>query len=124
MGRQETRLVCLMPLYCPKCGDTLTETAGGGLECVRGRMLLSQELAQRLRECYVNQTRRPCDAVFTYRDQPHRIGGHWSCPGCGVAAREATRGDLRCPACSQSLVEFTHSLIELHPHFEGGSKWR
>jgi hypothetical protein len=113
-----------MLLYCPKCGDILTEGADGRLECAPGRMPLAQELADRFRECYVTQTRRPRDVVFTYRGQPHGIGGEWFCPGCGVAAREATPGDLRCPACSQSLVEFIYSLIERHPHFDGVSKWR
>ena len=111
-----------MTLHCPKCGDVLTESASGEFECVRGRMGLAQELEQRLRECYVLQTRAPRDVVFTYGGKPHRIGGDWFCPGCGVAAQELTPGDLRCPACSRSLVEFVHSLIERHPHFDGVSR--
>lgn len=112
-----------MTLHCPKCGDVLTESATGGLECVRGQMGLAQELKQRLRECYVTQTRRPRDTVLTYGGRPCGIGGDWFCPGCGVAAQEFTPGDLRCPVCSRSLVEFVYSLIERHPHFDGVSRW-
>ena len=72
---------------------------------------------------YVTQTRKPRDVVFTYRGQPHSIGGDWFCAGCGVAAQEFTPGDLRCPVCCRSLVEFVHSLIERRPHFDGVSKW-
>jgi uncharacterized Zn finger protein (UPF0148 family) len=107
-----------MKLHCPKCGDVLTETADSHLECVRGQMPLAHELEQRLRECYVAQTREPRDFVHTYG-----IGGDWFCPGCGVAAQELTPGDLRCPTCSRSLVEFVHSLIERHPHFDGVRSW-
>ena len=101
----------------------MTESATGGWECVRGQMGLAQELELRLRECYVTQTRRPQDRVFNYGGKPHGIGGDWFCPGCGVAAQELTPGDLRCPVCSRSLVEFVHALIELHPHFDGVSRW-
>ena len=113
-----------MTLYCPKCGDALTESAEGELQCARGRMGLAQELEQRLRECFVMQTRTPRDTVFIYGGKPSSIGGDWFCPGCGVAAAESAPGDLRCPACSRSLVEFVHSLTELHPHFDGVSVWK
>ena len=33
-------------------------------------------------------------------------------------------GDLHCPACHRSLVEFIESLIERHPHFDGTGGWR
>jgi len=112
-----------MTLHCPKCGDVLTKSADGSLECVRGRMGLAQELEQRLRECYVTKARDPKDAAFTYGGRPHPIGGTWFCPGCGVAAQELTPGDLRCPVCSRSLVEFVHALIERHPHFDGVSRY-
>ncbi len=105
-----------MTPYCPKCGDTMTEAENGYLEWARGGMPLVPELEQRLRECYMSQLRRPCDVVFTYRDRPHRIGGVWFCPGCGVLAQESTPGDLRCPSSSQSLVEFVYSLVERHHH--------
>ena len=112
-----------MTLHCPKCGDVLTESVEGELQCARGRMGLAQDLEHRLRECYVLQTRTPRDALFTYAGKPHAIGAAWFCPGCGVAAQELTPGDLRCPACSRSLVEFVHSLIERHPHFDGVSRY-
>lgn len=103
-------------LYCPKCGDALTEASDGHLKCVRGQMPLAHELEQRLRACSLFRTRQPRDVVDTHGGQPHSIGGDWFCPGCGVAAREVPPGDLRCPTCSRSLVEFVRSLIELHPH--------
>lgn len=111
-----------MPLHCPKCGDVLAEK-DGHFVCLGGRMEFAPELEQRLRECYVEQTRKPRDFVFSYAGRPARIGGDWFCPGCGVAAKESTPGDLRCPTCSRSLVEFVYSLIERHPHFDGVSSW-
>jgi predicted RNA-binding Zn-ribbon protein involved in translation (DUF1610 family) len=57
--------------------------------------------------------------VLTYREgyKEHH------CPGCGVMAEESTPGDLRCPKCARSLVEFVHSLIERHPHLDNSGKW-
>ena len=69
------------------------------------------------------KTRTPREVVFTYGGKPHAIGGDWFCPGCGVPTQELTPGALRCPACSRSLVEFVHSLIERHPHFDGVSRY-
>ena len=106
----------VMTLHCPKCGDQLRTTVGGELTCERGGMPLADELAQRLRDCYVLEVRRPRDVVFQYNGRPHGIGGTWFCPGCGVKLREDSPGDLRCPACERSLVEFVHSLVERHPH--------
>ena len=48
-----------MQLHCPKCGDVLAENADGHLACLRGRMELADELEERLRECYAEQTRTP-----------------------------------------------------------------
>ena len=105
-----------MRLHCPKCGDILTSSTDGSLECARGQMGLAPELERRLRECYVTEIRQPKDVTFTYNDRPHPIGGTWFCPGCGVQAQELSPGDLRCPSCSRSLVEFIYSLVERHPH--------
>ena len=113
-----------MILHRPKCGDLLSPSPDGYLECIRGRMPLAQELEERLRECYVLRTRQPRELIFTYAGQPHRIGGQWFCPGCRVEAQELTPGDLHCPACHRSLVEFIESLIERHPHFDGTGGWR
>ena len=55
-----------MSLYCPKCGDAMAESVEGEMQCARGRMGLARELEQRLRECYVLQTRTPRDTVFIY----------------------------------------------------------
>ena len=106
-------------LHCPKCGDVLAESPDGNVKCLRGRMEFAQELAQRLRDCYVTKIRDPKDVKFTHRGKPHPIGGSWFCPGCGIPAKETTPGDVRCPSCSRSLVEFMYSLIERHPHFNG-----
>ena len=103
-------------MHCPKCGDILSESADGDLVCVRGQMGLSLDLAQRLRACYVTQSRQPREGVFTYGDRPLWIGGRWFCPGCGVAIPEHSPGDLRCPVCSRSLSEFVYVLVERHPH--------
>jgi uncharacterized Zn finger protein (UPF0148 family) len=103
-------------LFCPRCGDDLAISQDGELACARGGMSLMPALEHRLRECYELRSRQPRDIVFTYNGSPHGIGGTWFCPGCGVAALEATPGDLRCPDCLQSLVEFITELIELHPH--------
>jgi phage FluMu protein Com len=113
-----------MTVHCPKCGDILTETPDGQLKCLRGRMDLAQELTRRLRDCYVTKIREPKDTVFTHRGSPHPIGGRWFCPGCGGSVEELTPGDLRCQGCSKSLVEFVHSLIERHPHFDGVGGWK
>jgi hypothetical protein len=112
-----------MKLFCPKCGDQLAQDENGHFECVRGQMPLSLRLERQLCDCYVSQVRRPRDMTFTYGGQPHTVGGDWYCPGCGVLIQELSPGDLRCPICSQSIVEFIHSLIELHPHFDG-ARWR
>jgi hypothetical protein len=107
-----------MKLFCPKCGDQLTQDENGHFECIRGQMPLSLSLEQQLCDCYVTQVRRPLDLVFTYAGKPHMIGGNWYCPGCGALAQEISPGDLRCLICSRSLVEFLYSLIELHPHVD------
>lgn len=105
-----------MRLYCPYCADPLTQSQQGEWECVRGQMGLSKTLEQRLRECYVTKSHPPKEGVFTYGDRPFGIGGQWFCPGCSVQAQEQSPGDLRCPLCSQSLVEFIVDLVERHPH--------
>jgi hypothetical protein len=102
----------------------MAESVEGGMQCARGPMGLARELEQRLRECCVLQTRTPRDTVFIYGGKPHAIDGDWFCPRCGVAAAQSTPCDLRRPACLRSLVEFVHSLTELHPHCDGVSGWR
>ncbi len=113
-----------MTLYCPKCGAQLIRDESGYLECRRGEMQLAQELERRLLECYVTQVRHPREGPFTYAGKSHPIGGTWFCPGCGVAVTEQSPGDLRCPKCTLSLVEFVYSLIEKHPHKSEGGGWR
>lgn len=79
-------------------------------------MILASALADTLRECYEAQMRQPKHAIFTYNGKPHPIGGTWFCPGCGVSIPENSPGDLTCPECSRSVVEFVYALIERHPH--------
>lgn len=103
-----------MQLFCPKCGNRLSRNESGELECESGQMVLSQALEQRLLDCYVKQIHCPRDITF-----PFTIGGNWFCPGCGVSIPESSPGDLDCPICSRSLVEFIYVLVELHPHLNG-----
>ena len=112
-----------MKLFCPKCGELLAKTVDGHFECKRGGMPLAQELERRLIECFVTETRRPREPSIVCKGGPPKIGGQWHCPGCGVMAEESTPGDLRCPKCGRSLVEFVHSLIERHPHLDSSGKW-
>jgi ribosomal protein S27E len=100
-----------MQLHCPKCGDVLAESTSGTLRCARGQMELSQELGERLLECYVLHARTPREKPFAFP-----VGGVWFCPACGVPTQERNPGDVRCTACSRSLAEFLHALVELHPH--------
>ena len=44
----------------------MAESVEGEMQCASGRMGLARELEQRLRECYVLQTRTPRDTVFIY----------------------------------------------------------
>ena len=99
-------------MYCPKCGEELSETEEGFV-CEPGRMPLSQVLGQLLWECYVAETREPRDFRFDFT-----VGGQWFCPACGVPTREE-EGSVRCPECGRSLNEFIHNLVELHTHFDG-----
>jgi hypothetical protein len=105
-----------MALFCPRCGNALCPTADGGLQCERGKMVLASALAGALRECYLDRVREPQPVVFTYNGVPHPVGDTWFCPGCGVRIPEDSPGDLRCPVCSRSMVEFLVALMEWHPH--------
>jgi hypothetical protein len=73
-------------------------------------------LADRLCDCYRDEKRKPKDTVFTFNGKPHPIGGSWYCPGCGVEIPEISPGNLTCPVCSRSVVEFVYALVEGHPH--------
>jgi hypothetical protein len=74
-------------------------------------MGLSQRIERELTECFVDRTRTPGVASL-----PFRVGGSWSCPGCGVAMDETAPGLVMCSKCGLSLSEFIHALVELHPH--------
>lgn len=98
-------------MYCPKCGDVLERRSDGELACEQGDMGLSRHLERGLTECFVERTRKP-----TATPLPFRVGGSWSCPGCGIAMLEDPPGLVACPRCGLSLGEFVHELVELHPH--------
>lgn len=96
-------------MYCPKCGDVLTETPEG-IVCQKGNMQLSAHLSNQLEECYVKGARKPRDFRFGFQ-----VGGTWFCPGCGVQIVEQ-EGTLSCPKCRRSINEFVRELVELHSH--------
>lgn len=98
-------------MYCPKCGEELSETRDGFV-CEPGGMQLTQFLGHLLWECYVAETKEPGEARFDFR-----VGGEWFCPGCGVPTQERD-GYVRCPQCGRSLNVFIRALIERHPHFD------
>lgn len=98
-------------MYRPKCGDVLNRRGNGELTCERGEMGLSKRLEHGLTECFVDRTRTP-----RAKPLPFRVGGSWSCPGCGVAMAEKEPGSIVCVQCGLSLGEFVRELVELHPH--------
>src|SRR5215469_15269455 len=100
-------------MYCPKCGDSL-RVQGGVFHGERGRMELSQSMAERLYSGFVSKTELPEDFRFT--NVGYRFGSQWFCPGCGVLMNEETPGAVKCPQCGRNLGKYLHQLIELHPH--------
>jgi uncharacterized Zn finger protein (UPF0148 family) len=98
-------------MYCPKCGNELTETPAG-LVCKIGGMELSKDLERRLREVYITKSREPRGKTFIFG-----VGGKWFFPQCGIQTIEEN-GSVHCPNCKPSLNEFIFTLIEHHPHFE------
>jgi tRNA(Ile2) C34 agmatinyltransferase TiaS len=99
-----------MALHCPYCGDELTVSTYGELECKRGGMYVSRLLEGRFRDIF-ERSLRPT------REVPHDAkSGHWFCPGCGLQLKLAEDGLYRCPKCGQTIGEFVYALIEFHPH--------
>ena len=98
-------------MHCPRCGAVLEEEDGLARRCAPGAMRLSEHLTRALDDCYVKNVRAPREGRL-----PFRVGGTWYCPGCGVMLEEPSVGEVRCPACKRSLVEFIRHLVELHPH--------
>ena len=96
-------------MYCPRCGDLLTMSTDGELQCTRGDMQLSKHLEQRLREVYELDLRFPEKHVLD------KERGGWFCPKCGVRL-ERSAEVYACPNCSRTIGEFVFELIELHPH--------
>jgi len=86
---------------------------------VRGEMLLTQQIANGLREAFIARTvprKKPTPATF-------HSGGTWFCPSCGVPMQEisGTNGVV-CPKCCGNLGLFLYWLIERHPH-RFGNEW-
>jgi hypothetical protein len=96
-------------MFCPRCGESLEEI-NGWLTCRKGNMELSTHLAEGLKACFIDKKRNPSDKPFTFK-----VGGRWSCPGCGVPMVEHA-GLIQCPTCSLCLNEFIYNLVERHPH--------
>lgn len=95
-------------LFCPKCGNPLSETPNG-LTCEAGKMEITKDLEKRFRECYVLKLRKPHEMPFSFPP------GEWFCPQCGIQTHEE-EGNAYCSKCQLSLNEFIHSLVERHIH--------
>ncbi len=102
-----------MALHCPFCGDELSASALGELECKRGDMQLSKELERRFRDVFEFSLRPAKRSPLDVRS------GRWYCPGCGAQLELAEDGIYRCPNCCKTIGEFVYPLIELHPHRRG-----
>lgn len=96
-------------MYCPKCGNELV-TVDGELQCIKGQMGLSANLARRFIDCFVSKTETPQELAFSFI-----VGGRWYCPACGISTVEKD-GFIRCTQCELSLNEFIGVLVERHPH--------
>lgn len=97
-------------MYCPKCGQPLSEPSGGIFVCEPGKMELTPDLSRRLKECYIDKIRAPNETLFNFV-----VGGKWFCPECGVQTLEQ-EGNIQCPDCGRRLNEFIFALIEHCPH--------
>jgi hypothetical protein len=74
-------------------------------------MELSLNMANRLYACFVAKTEEPEVAVS------FEIGGHWFCPGGGIAMKEEIPGNASCSQCRRNIGRsLLFQLIELHPH--------
>lgn len=115
-------------LYCPKCGGILDWTADGTLRCHNGPMAFAKELSERLKACYIDETRRPDGRPANYKVgeddlcDPEPSTSRWFCPACGCQVQSTAR-QLICPRCQRSLNEFLYSLVERHPHPDGKGGW-
>ena len=97
-------------MCCPKCGEVLQQSRGT-YTCLRGDMELSRNLADQLYACFVAKTEEPGEAPT------FKVGGHWFCPGCGIAMKEEIPGTVLCPQCGRNIGRsLMFQLVELHPH--------
>jgi hypothetical protein len=80
-------------MYCPKRGDSLREQ-GGVFLCERGRMELSQFMADRLYSGFVTQTEQPEE--FTFTKEGYRFGGQWFRLASGRKTSRVNRCRRRC----------------------------
>jgi len=97
------------PLFCAKCGSSLTEDVRGWFVCPNG-LEFSLHLSRLLRERY------PLSSAEQSAPRAPAERFTWLCPGCGVALADA---DLACAPCKTSLGPLVHQLVELHPHPDG-----
>ena len=96
-------------MYCPKCGDELTEH-DGELCCAVGDMSLSQKLEEILTQRYSAGSESVLPA--TVYDRQIHGGLNWFCPGCGIRLNE----ELHCESCRKHIRDSVRTLVELHPH--------
>jgi hypothetical protein len=96
-------------MFCPRCGEKLTNTRTG-LWCLKGDMQLSENLAARLNDCFILEKDAPKRFRFSFV-----VGGNWFCPKDGVKTVEKD-GFIECAECNSSLNEFIFALIERHLH--------
>jgi hypothetical protein len=73
-------------------------------------------LEERLIEWFFTEARRPREDVSMHGGRPHKIGGQWFCPGCGVMDEESTPGHLcwrNAPRASRSSSTRSSSGIHI-----------
>jgi uncharacterized Zn finger protein (UPF0148 family) len=95
-------------MHCPWCGTDLSRDEQGNLGCVIGNMWLSKRLEQELHQVFEEKCRSPRSTRFD--------GMIWYCAGCGEKLIKDANDIARCPNCQHTMGEFSHSLIEFHPH--------
>jgi predicted RNA-binding Zn-ribbon protein involved in translation (DUF1610 family) len=101
-------------VYCPKCGDELV-SGEEGLECTRGGMQLSPNLARDFSAAY------PECAPGAEHGRPV---AKFYCPGCGGRIPPVPHGVMpvpnpTCPKCGKQLKrQWVYQLIEMHPHWD------
>lgn len=95
-----------MRVYCPCCGESMTENEGV-LSC-ENSLEMSPADTQALKT-WISQ--KPEEQLFGYQ-----VGGSWFCPACGTSCSEEKRGLVQCPNCRRSLSVIMRTLVERFKH--------